>query len=333
MPDRATVEAITGFGSGNASAHGSVAAKLLAGGFNTSALRTMDLLRKDEWILFDDAVVDVARERLGIVQDLISRGLRFPLINAMGTTRLEWERISDMDPAQVSMAGVTEGEYDRIDFELQNMPIPLIHKEFTLNIRHLEASRSRGESIDTTQIRVATRKVAEEIEEIFVNGLSLQAIGGQVFGLTTAPDRNTGTSQDWTDTGAVTGEDIIDQVIQMKADAAADHMFGPYGFYIPRPFEDRLENDYKANSDKSIRMRLSELANITFIRPTERLSGNQVVLAQLTTDVIEVVDGIQPRTVQWDAQGGFVINFKILAIVLPRIRSDYTLQSGIVHYT
>ncbi len=333
MTGPATVESITGFGTSGAAAHGGVAARLLQSGFKTSSLRTLDLLRKEEWIVFDQAVVDVARERLGVVQDLISRNLRFPLQNAMGTTRLEWERISDMDAAQVSMAGVTEGEYDRIDFELQNMPIPIVHKEFTLNIRHLQASRNRGESIDTTQARVATRKVAETIEEIFVNGLSMQAIGGQVFGLTTAPNRNTGTSQDWTDTATVTGEDIVDQVIQMKADAKADHMFGPYGLYITETAADRLENDYKANSDKSILQRLSELSNITFIRPTERLTGNQVVLAQLTSDVIEVIDGIQPQTVMWDAQGGFVINFKILAIILPRIRSDYNLQSGIVHYT
>ncbi len=161
----------------------------------------------------------------------------------------------------------------------------------------------------------------------------MAAIGGQVFGLTTAPDRNTGASQDWTNTTTVTGEDILDQVIQMKADAKADHMFGPYGLYIPEPFADRLENDYKANSDKSIMQRISELSNLSFIRPTERLTANVVVLAQLTSDVIEVIDGIQPQTVMWDAQGGFVVNFKILAIILPRIRSDYLLQSGIVHYS
>jgi hypothetical protein len=332
-PGPAEVDVITGLGGSGAQAFGSVAARLMNGDFKANSLRTLDLLRKEEWLLFDTAIVDVARERLGLVQDLVSRGLRFALANAMGTTVLQWERVSDMDPASVSMAGVTEGEYDRIDFQLQTMPIPIFHKEFTLNIRHLSASRKIGETIDVSQARVSTRKVAEIIENTFVNGLTLQAVGGTVYGLTTAPDRNTGSGVDWTDTAAVTGEDIIDQVIAMKGDAKADHMFGPYGIYIPEPFDDRLDNDYKANSDKTIRERLAQLSNITFIRPTERLTANNVVLAQLTTDVLEVIDGIQPRAVQWDAQGGMIINFKVLAIVLPRIRSDYTLQSGIVHYS
>ena len=85
MAGPAIVESITGLGTSGAQAQGGVAARLLAGGFKTNSLRTLELLRKEEWILFDQAVVDVARERLGVVQDLISRGLRFPLTNAMGT--------------------------------------------------------------------------------------------------------------------------------------------------------------------------------------------------------------------------------------------------------
>ena len=338
MPDTpvisgpAGVDYVTGLGSTGVKAHGGVAAALLNGDLKANSLRTLDLLRKEEWLLFDTAVVDVARERLGLVQDLITRGLRFPLTNAMGTTVLQWERISDMDPAQASMAAVTEGEYDRIDFELQTMPIPIFHKEFTLNIRHLSASRKLGESIDVTQARVATRKVAEIIENTFVNGLALTATGGTVEGLTNATNRNTGTGLDWTTHPTVDGEDILGQVIAMKTALAGDHMFGPYGLYIPRAFDDVLDNDFKANSDKSIRQRLSELGGISFIRPTERLTTTNTIMAQLTSDVVQVVDGIQPRTIMWESHGGLVVNFKVIAIVLPRIRSDYTLQSGIAHF-
>jgi len=339
MPDTpnvsgpAGIDYITGFGSSGAQAHGNIAAAILNGDFKANSMRTLDLLRKEEWLLFDTAVVDVARERLGLVQDLISRGLRFPLANAMGTTVLQWERVSDMDPAQASMAAVTEGEYDRIVFQLQTMPIPIFHKEFTLNIRHLSSSRKLGESIDVTQARVATRKVAELIENTFVNGLALTAIGGTVLGLTNATDRNTGTlTNNWSGATPATGEEILTDVIALKAALKADHMFGPYGLYIPETYDDVLDADFKANSDKTIRQRVSEVSNISFIRPTERLTTS-VVMVQLTSDVLEVIDGIQPRTIQWETHGGLVVNFKVIAIVLPRIRSDFTLQSGVAHFS
>lgn len=332
-PGPASVDYITGFGGSGAAAHGSIAAALLNGDFKANSMRTLDLLRKEEWLLFDTAVIDVARERLGLVQDLITRGLRFPLPNAMGTTVLQWERISDMDPATASMAAVTEGEYDRIVFELQTMPVPIFHKEFTLNIRHLASSRKLGETIDVTQARVATRKVAELVENTFVNGLALQAVGGSIEGLTTATDRNTGSlTNNWAGATPATGEEILTDLIAMKAALKADHMFGPYGVYIPETYDDVLDADFKANSDKSIRQRVSELSNISFIRPTERLTTS-VIMAQLTSDVLQVIDGIQPRTIQWETHGGLVVNFKVIAIILPRIRSDYTNQSGVAHYS
>ena len=52
---------------------------------------------------------------------------------------------------------------------------------------------------------------------------------------------------------------------------------------------------------------------------------------QLTPDVIQMIDGIQPTMVQWDSHGGMVTNFKVLSIMLPRTRNDSEQQSGIVH--
>src|SRR5688572_27041238 len=86
-----------------------VAMKLLQSGFNVDALRPQDTLRRDDWIFFDNTVVDIARTRLIGIADLIRQGLVMNLPNALGHTRVEWERIGDMDPAEISMAAVTEG--------------------------------------------------------------------------------------------------------------------------------------------------------------------------------------------------------------------------------
>ena len=73
-------------------ASGSAAQRLMQSGFNVNALRTNDTLRKDEWELFDETVVEVARERLVGVGDLIERNLRLDVANPLGTTPdRDWE--------------------------------------------------------------------------------------------------------------------------------------------------------------------------------------------------------------------------------------------------
>src|SRR5690606_22085718 len=89
---------------GSLRASGDVAMRLLQANFNVNALRTNDILRKDEWKLFDQAIVEVARKRLVGVGALMSRGLTFNVNNALGTTQIEWQRVGHMTPAEVSMS-------------------------------------------------------------------------------------------------------------------------------------------------------------------------------------------------------------------------------------
>jgi hypothetical protein len=38
-------------------------------------------------------------------------------------------------------------------------------------------------------------------------------------------------------------------------------------------------------------------------------------------------------TVQWEEQGGLLLNFKIMAIMVPQLRADHNGNTGIVHGT
>lgn len=310
---------------------GSVAEKLLMNDFKVEALRPQTTLRKDEWLAFDNRLIQVAQERLTGIQDLVSRGLTYSLPNALGTTMLEWETVSDMDGAQTSMGGVTQGQNDRIDYGLTNMPIPLVHKEFTLNIRALEASRNKGQPLDTTQVALATRKVVETLESTLFLGTTVLGSNKPIYGYTTAPNRSTGSlSASWT---VATGAQMVTDVQAMISAAQNDHMYGPYIIYVSRAAFTHMSDDYKAESDKTILSRLLEIPGIADIRASENMPDNQVVLVQMTSDVIDLIDGIQPTLVQWETQGGMVLHFKVIAIMPPRVKSDYAEQSGIVHYS
>lgn len=330
------VDVITASGGGFA-ASGGVAMKLLNSGFKASSLRTNDVLRKDEWKQYDTKVIEVARTRLIGVADLLAAGLRYDVSNALGTTRVEWETVSDMDAAEISMSGVTPGQNDRAVFTLKNVPLPIIHKDFNINIRALEASRRTGDSLDTTQAALCSRLVSEQIETVLFNGATLVHNGSSIYGYTTAPNRNTGVlTGDWSTFPVVTGENILADVISMIAAAEGDNMYGPYALYVPTTYYNVMLNDFKAASDKSILQRIEEIPQITSVKASSNLStgaNGEVLLIQMTSDVVDMVVGQQHTVVQWESQGGMVVNFKVMAIMVPRIKDDANTQSGITHYS
>jgi uncharacterized linocin/CFP29 family protein len=332
--DQAMMDLIRTAG-GNISAIGDVATRLLASSFNVAALRTCRVLRREEWILFDQTVVEIARQRLVAVGELVSRGLTFNLPNALGTTRLEWERISDMTPAEISMSGIKEGEADRVAFDLSSLPIPIIHKDFHINIRALETSRRFGQPLDTTMAALATRKVAEQAETILFNGLTVSSTNGVIYGYLNAPNANTGSLTAAWDAGTTTGANILADVLAMVEALQVDHMWGPYGLYVPQDYWIKLVDDFKANSDRTILERIMAIPGIAFVQPTEGISStlDTVVMFQLTSDVVRMIMGMQPTLIEWESHGGLVTNFKVMAIMVPNFRNDYEGQSGVAVYS
>lgn len=316
---------------------GDVAQVLLSNGMNVQSLRTNATLRKDEWIELDKTVVQVARERLRGVGDLMSRGLRMNLTNAMGTLVVQHETVSEFTEAEVTMDAVTRTQRDRQTFNLVSTPVPITHKDFSISVRHLEASRRLGQPIDTTQAEEATRQVVERIESMLFNGLSSGSTLGfgsstaQLFGYTNRTNRNTVTlSTGWADS-AQTGEGILDDVLSMITAAQNDRMYGPYMLYVPSNFWVPLMDDFKPNSDKSIIQRLRELPDLIDIKPADKLSDSNVVLTQMTRSNVDIIDGLQPTVVSWPSEGGMMLNFKVLAIMVPRIKLDAGNRSGVVH--
>lgn len=306
--------------------------RLLESGFSVEALRTQDFLRKEAWTQFDNVVIDIARANLVGVQDLISRGLTYNVPNAMGVTRIEWQRMGDMGPAELNMAAVTEGRNDTLEFDLVSMPLPIIHKDFWINIRKLEASRNNGMPLDTTQAQICARKVSERIEAMLFQGDTTLGTNNTIYGYMNAPNRLTGTSSaDW---NIATGAQIIADVISMIDKAKAKEYHGPFVFYVHYSAMSHLGDDYKAESDRTILERIKAIPGVADIKESYYVPNSRTVIAvQMTADVVDIVDGIQPTVVQWESLGGMVQNFKVLAIMIPRMKSTYVNQSGIIVFT
>lgn len=297
---------------------------------SSATLKANSTLREEEWEFLEDALVEEGQLRLQGIQDLINANLTVPIPNALGKTEFSFEDVTDMSSAEESLSGIARSVLDRQEFNKRTVPLPIVHKDFNLFRRQLEASRERGETLDTTGIRNATRRVIELMESILFTGGGTYG-GNRVHGYTTHGSRNTGSfSNGHWDDGA-SGSDILADVRTMKAGLQSDRYYGPYALYIPSNFDSILDAEYSSNYPRTIRNRLEAVDGLSVIRTVDQLTADNVVMVQLTSDVIELADGMAPDAVQWDLSGGFQINFKVWAIQIPIIKRTAAGRSGIYH--
>lgn len=289
-------------------------------------------LRKDEWKQLDEVLIKIAQERLGAVEDLKAAGLTFNINNGMGTTVLQYEDMSDITAAEVSMDGVSRSQGDRPEFDILSLPLPITHKDFSFNLRVLEASRQRGDTLDTTMVELATRQVLESIETMLVVGQSAFTFGGgTIRGYLDVTTRNTVTLPLAWDNASKTGALILTDVLNMQQALINANHFGPYMVYIPKAYETVMSKDYASGYPKSIRDRLMEIENLKGIKVLDKLTANNIVMVQMTSDVVQIVTGLGLTTVEWETNGGFRKHFKVMAIEVPRIRADQDGNSGVAH--
>ena len=133
------------------------------------------------------------------------------------------------------------------------------------------------------------------------------------------------------DASAATGETILDDVLSAKQASLDDRHFGPWILYVPTNYETVLDEDFKADSDKTTRERILGVSGILDVKVADKLTASNVVLAQMTRDVVRIVNGLEITTVEWQTLGGMRAHFKVMAILIPQIRSDQESKSGVVH--
>lgn len=295
-------------------------------------------LRKDDWKILDDAVVKAAKPRLKAVADLRGMGLEFVIPNGMGKTVLETETQSDISGAIVSMDGMRKSTADRPVFELTNLPLPIIHKDFDFSARQVIVSRNGGSPIDTATAEAAGRRVAEEAEKLLLGTYGSYAFGGgTIYGYTNFPSRLTKTitaptAGGWS--GATTVQEVNEMILQAKQ---AFH-YGPYKLYNSLAWDTYMNGDYStAKGDNTLRDRLEAIKDITSVETVDYLdtAGTSyiLILVQMTSDVAREVIGMDITTLQWETEGGMRLNFKVMAILVPHLRADQNGNTGIVHGT
>lgn len=288
----------------------------------------------EEWQRIDEAVIGAAQERMPAVADLMSRGLVYGGFNGMEASVLGWHTVGDFMEAQMDMIGVGRANNDRPNFEYNLIPLPITHCDFFIDARTLAISRKQGQPLDTTQPEKAGQKVAELIEQTLLLGSnSFTYGGGTIYGYLDHPNRNTGTLTENWDASAATGETILADVKAMKQALIDVLQFGPYVLYIPTAYETVLDGDFKDNSDKTIRQRILEVDKINAIQVADWLTADRVVLVQMQQSTARMIDGLSLTTVQWNAEGGMLLHYKVMAIQVPQIRAEQDGKCGLAVYS
>jgi uncharacterized linocin/CFP29 family protein len=287
------------------------------------------VLRRDEWIEIDRAVLKIARERLVGAADLINRGLTYNLTNPMGKTVLEYQDMNDPGEAYTDMDAATQYKNDRPVYQTKYIPIPIIHSDFVISQRVLEASRTTGESIDVSMAEACTRRVAEKLEDHIFTNQTFSYGGGTMYSYVSDPNKNTTTlSVNW-DASGKTGAQIKEDVLNMKKALINAKHYGPYVLYVPTDYETVLDEDYSTQYAKTIRMRLMEIDGIESIKVVDHLPDDTVVMVQMQSSTVRLINGFAPRVVQWSTQGGLMHHFKVMAIQVIQTRADQAGNSGI----
>jgi uncharacterized linocin/CFP29 family protein len=289
------------------------------------------------WLDIETAIYPAARLRMVGIGHLQGRGLIYP-VPSLGHTVTLWNVSSDMTPADINMSGITPGEEDRVRYDTRQVPIPIVHKDFRINYRNMEAMRAFGARIDVTDAEIAAQRVAERSEEMLFSGTPIKVEGGEIFGYRNFPARTQiDLTTDWL---SADPEQIRDDVQAMLAAARAKRYYGPFMLYIPAEYEGVLDEYFLIGDPENgpvaptqtVRAAIMSLAGIEGIAVSDWLgASNEVLLVQLTRDVVDLAVAQDITTISWQTMGGMVNHYKVMAAWAPRVKSDYDGRCGIVH--
>lgn len=339
-------------------AHGSMAQRLLASNMDAGAMRpyvgqdgrsyiTLNahskehavvvptqnaLLQENEWRLLDRAIMQAARPRMRLWNDLRSMVEPVTIANGMNYSMITHQRTGVPGRAQLTMDGIVRGRQERKSFDTAGTPLPIVSKEFSLTTREIAMSRQMGTNLDTAGAVDAAQSCAEEIERVVAGTADSFAYGGySIYGYTTFPSRLTGTFLIPTD-GAWTPDTARNSVLTMLQALNNANHHGPFKLYYSYPWMKYMLQRYSTYEGASLVEILSRLPLISGIEQADYLSGYQLILVEANPSVAQAIVGMELQTIQWEEEGGLEQVFKVMGILVPRLRADKLGQTGIAHY-
>jgi len=292
------------------------------------------ILRKNEWEFLDSVLVDVARPRLQLINAMRAAGLSVNFPGAYDHSIYQYERVSDIDDAVISMSAKSNQGNDRSTVDIVSIPLPLIHKTFTLEAREIAIARKTGQQLPSHMLQLCGRKVAEAADKLVLGTWGTYSFNGQnLQGLTNFTGRNTGSFLNPTVAGW-TPIMLYNSVIDMIKRQLDDNQFGTYDLYYSTGLMTSMLRQFSTSYGAgSLYENIAKLPMLGSVQMLDSLTGNALLLVKRDPLTASVLMGMDLRVVQWNTDGGETINFRVMAMMLPLLRTDQSGNSGIVHFT
>ena len=306
-------------------------------------------LRREDWIQLDRAVVLSSRQRLRAAADLEASS-SFGGFDAMGKMTLEYQAMSDPGEAVVDMDGRTDGNTDTPLWILRSLPLPITHSDFGYSSREIEVSSNSGTPVDSVMAEAAGRRVGESVEDQVIGNVTgvtyaTQTAGpgthtgtSTVYGYTNFPQRLTKTNFTAPTAGGWVPDTTHNEVLAALDQLYAQYFYGPFMLYHSIDWTQYMNRVYNISggspAGETLRTMLLKNPDIKDVRRLDRLTSTfTLLLVQMTSEVAQMVNGMDTTVLQWQEKGGLDHRFKVMCIKVPRLRSDYSSRAGILHGT
>jgi hypothetical protein len=292
------------------------------------------LLQKYDWEQIDQVVQDVHRLPLPGIDDLRADGLVQPL-DGIGVSITTYEQLTDMSGATVAMNIVVQGDKDRPAFNPVSIPVPIISKPFSFDLRTLSASGRNGHArLDTTTTRIATIKCREALEDILFNGSDVKSGDAAIYGYTTLSQRDTATATQYGGGDFATDGNGHKTFVGMIEALRAKGYRGPFRAYVANTqYSQLLALTGLNKSETQLSVIQRTIPNLKSVVPSDRLADGNVVVVQMTVDSVDLAVGQDLAPVSWMEYGGAVSEFRVLGAMVPRIKYDANGYAGVAHAT
>jgi len=110
-------------------------------------------------------------------------------------------------------------------------------------------------------------------------------------------------------------EAAVTDVLAMRSALRDNGFTGPYVLYIPSNFDGTIDEDYKSESDRTLRERLLSINGVEQVKVLPSLADDNVLLVQMTRSVVQAAIGQDITTVTWDEMGGLANYWAILSVM------------------
>jgi len=298
-------------------------------------------LERDEYETLTDRIIQTYKRELVGLDDLRSEGL---VRNISLATQVDlWQTVTEGTEAEISMDGESQGENDRVMYDTQGAPVPIIFKDFRIPQRMLQTSRNMGNDLRTDFTTEFSRSVAEMANQVLFQGWN--------------PTVNTARGDDWqlygyTDSAvaaSVSGSDFgtegnirdvfvsaVDKLLDDNNQSPAGDGLLPYISQTQyRQYRNAIDPDGDGNM--TVRQRIEDEFDAEIQEPRSVpdyvLPDGEMVMVNPTPDVVEFAEAEGIQTIEWSSGSGMSNFYKIMMAGAPELKVDANGNKGIVHVT